>query len=64
MPKFDTTVALTQVDGNAFAIMGAVKSAIKSAGASQEEIDQYLAESMSGDYGNLIRVACSWVEVQ
>jgi hypothetical protein len=29
MPKFDTTVALTQVDGNAFAIMGAVKSAIK-----------------------------------
>lgn len=64
MPKFGTTVALTQVDGNAFAIMGAVKSAIKSAGASQEQIDQYLAESMSGDYDNLIRVACSWVEVQ
>jgi len=63
MPKFDTRVQLTGNDGNAFAIMGAVKSAIKRAGASNEEIDQYLSESMAGDYDNLLRVACRWVEV-
>jgi len=64
MPKFNTTVQLSGNDGNAFAIMGAVKSALRRAGASQQEIDQYLAESMSGDYDNLIRVACSWVKVK
>ena len=64
MPKFNTTVQLNGNDGNAFAIMGAVKSALRRAGASQQEIDQYLAESMSGDYDNLIRVACSWVKVK
>lgn len=64
MAKFNTTVTLTSVDGNAFAIMGAVKSAIKQAGATKEQVDEYLKESMSGDYDNLIRVACQWVEVE
>ena len=63
MPKFNTTVQLTGNDGNAFAIMGSVKSALKKAGATQEQIDQYMKASMSGDYDNLLRVACEWVEV-
>jgi|APIni6443716594_1056825.scaffolds.fasta_scaffold305225_2 hypothetical protein len=63
MPKYDVEVQLVGNDGNAFAIMGAVKSALKKAGASKEELDQYLADSMSGDYDNLLRVAMEWVEV-
>jgi hypothetical protein len=63
MPKYDVEVQLVGNDGNAFAIMGAVKSALKKAGASKEELDEYLADSMSGDYDNLLRVAMEWVEV-
>jgi hypothetical protein len=44
--------------------MGAVKSALKKAGASKEEIEQYLTDSMSGDYDNLLRVAMEWVKVK
>lgn len=63
MPKYDVEVQLTGNDGNAFAIMGAVKKALKRAGATQEELDEYLKESMSGDYDNLLRTAMKWVEV-
>jgi len=63
MPKYQIEVQLSGNDGNAFAIMGAVKKALKSAGASAEEVEQYLAESMAGDYDNLLRVAMDWVEV-
>jgi len=63
MPKYNTTVELAGHDGNAFAIMGRVSSALKKAGATKEEVDQYMEESMSGDYNNLIRVATEWVEV-
>ena len=63
MPKYDVAVQLVGNDGNAFAIMGAVKSALKKAGASNEELSQYMSDSMSGDYDNLLRVAMEWVEV-
>ena len=63
MPKFDTEVQLTGEDGNAFAIMAAVAKAIKKAGATKEEVSQYTMDSMSGDYDNLLRVACKWVNV-
>ena len=64
MPKYAVSVQLSGNDGNAFAVMGAVKSALKKAGASKEELDQYLADSMSGDYDNLLRVAMDWVVVK
>lgn len=57
-------VKLVGNDGNAFAIMGAVKNALRKNGVSKEEIDQYLAESMSGDYNNLLATACKWVDVR
>ena len=63
MSKYNVEVQLSGNDGNAFAIMGAVKSALKKAGASKEELDQYVSDSMSGDYDNLLRVAMEWVEV-
>ena len=64
MPKYDVSVQLSGNDGNAFAIMGAVKSALKKAGATREEMSQYVSDSMSGDYDNLLRVAMEWVKVK
>ena len=58
------TVRLTGQDGNAFAIMGAVKKALQKAGYPKEEVDKYLEESMSGDYNNLLQVAMKWVNVR
>jgi hypothetical protein len=63
MPKYDVAVQLSGNDGNAFAIMGAVQRALKQAGATREELDQYMTDSMAGDYDNLLRVAMDWVEV-
>jgi hypothetical protein len=64
MPKYEVEVQLSGNDGNAYAIMGAVQKALKQAGASSAEVQTYLAESMAGDYDNLLRVAMSWVEVR
>ena len=64
MAKFNISVQLTGNDGNAFAIMGSVSKALKKAGATPEEVKQYMDESMAGDYNNLLRVACDWVEVK
>jgi hypothetical protein len=59
----DVHVQLVGQDGNAFAIMGRVQSALEDAGATKEEIEKYLNESMSGDYDNLLRTAMKWVSV-
>jgi hypothetical protein len=65
MSKYETvTVKLTGNDGNAFAIMGAVSKALRKAGATQDEIQTYMTESMSGDYDNLLRTAMKWVNVE
>jgi hypothetical protein len=50
-------------DGNAFAIMGTIQTALKKAGVSKDEISLYIKESMSGDYENLLRTAMRWVSV-
>jgi hypothetical protein len=64
MTKYpEIEVQLTGQDGNAFAIMGAVQKALRNAEVSKEEIDEYLKESMSGDYNHLLRTAMAWVSV-
>lgn len=60
----EVKVKLVGQDGNAFAIMGAVQSALKKHGVSKAEIDEYLKQSMSGDYDNLLRTAMAWVVVK
>jgi len=62
--KYNVTVQLSGRDGNAFAIMAAVSKALRQAGVSEEEINQYQDESMSGDYNNLLNVAAQWVNIQ
>lgn len=63
MAKYSIEVQLSGNDGNAFAVMASVRSALKRAGATEAEISLYTQESMSGDYDNLLRVANEWVEV-
>jgi len=54
----------TAADGNAFAIMGKVKQALKRAGASEELIQQYITEATSGDYDHLLAVTMGYVDIQ
>jgi len=64
MTKYpEIEVQLTGQDGNAFAIMGAVSTALRKGGVSKEEINEYTSESMSGDYDNLLATAVRWVSV-
>lgn len=50
-------IALYEVDGNAFSIMGAISSALKREGNPSWVIDLYRSQSMAGDYDRLLRVA-------
>ena len=64
MAKYDNvTVRLSGTDGNAFAVMSKVSSALRKEGASASDVEDYLAESMSGDYDALLRTAHKWVNV-
>jgi hypothetical protein len=64
MSKYPVTVTLSETDGNAFAIMATVKNALRKAGVEKSEIDEYIHESMSGDYDHLLQTAMAWVEVK
>jgi hypothetical protein len=57
----DVRVRLVGEDGNAYAIMGRVQSALQDAGISNKECEKYIKEATSGDYDNLLRVTMSWV---
>lgn len=60
MPKFNVEVEVPFGD-NAYAIMGVVQKALKKAGATEEQLKEYYAESTSGDYDNLMAVQENWV---
>ena len=57
-------VQLTGEDGNAFAVMGAVRKALRRAGVSADEVAEYTKESTSGDYDNMLAVAMRWVSCE
>ena len=64
MPKYpEIKVQLTGSDGTAFAILGKVSKALRRAGVSNEEIEQFTKEATDGDYDNLLRVCMEWVDV-
>lgn len=60
----EISVPLVGMDGNAFMIMARVSSALRKAGVSQEEIDEYRRESKSGNYDHLIQTALHWVNCE
>lgn len=59
----DIEVQLTGVNGNAYAILGKVRTALKEAGVPIEVRREFSVEAMSGDYDNLLVVCTRWVEV-
>lgn len=64
MTKYpNVKVKLTGTDGNAFAIMGKVREAMRKAKVEQKEIDKFTEEAMSGDYDNLLMVCTQYVSV-
>jgi hypothetical protein len=63
MSKYAAEIDLSVIDGNAYAIMGAAQRILKKAGATPEELSEYLKESMSGDYTNLIATVNKWLVV-
>lgn len=54
-------IRLVGEDGNAFSIMGRTIRALRSVGATEEDIDAYQKEATSGDYDNLLRTTMQWV---
>lgn len=57
----DKPVIRGPIDGNAFAIMGAVITALKHAGQG-DKIAEYQRRATSADYDNLLRVSMEYVE--
>jgi len=64
MPKFENIeVKLVGMDGNAFSILGRVLDAMKKAGLSQSEIDEFINEATGDNYDNLLMTCMKWVNV-
>jgi hypothetical protein len=52
LPK--PVVTLVGGDANAFSILGRVQTALKRAGWTDDQVDQFLGEATSGDYHRLV----------
>lgn len=64
-PRFaQVHVPLSGHDGNVFAIMGRVIRAIRKEGATQSDIDEFLAEvTQAGSYDEALLIVMRWVNV-
>lgn len=60
-PKYPNVVVSSDIDGNAFSIIGAVSGAMRRGGVSNDEIKQFQTEAMSGDYDNLLQTVMKWI---
>lgn len=60
-PNIDVT--LTGVNGNAFAIIGAVTTALRRGGVDSETRDKFVAEATSGSYNKVLTTCMEWVNV-
>lgn len=64
MTKYpNVKVQLSGEDGNAMAIIGRVRIALRRADVSDAEIDKFSEEATSGDYDNVLQTAMRWVDV-
>ena len=64
MAKFpEVEVQLSGEDGNAFAIIGSVAKAMRRAGLSKEDVNEFQQTAMSGDYDNVLQTAMKTVTV-
>ena len=56
-------VQLTGNDGNAYAVLGNVRRAMRRAKVETPEIEEFMKEAMSFNYDHLLRTCCKWVSV-
>ena len=64
IPMYPSAVAcLSNVDGNAFSILGETRRALRAAGVDQSKIQQFTDEASSGSYDDLLQTVMRWVEV-
>lgn len=54
--------SLIGIDGNAFSVMGYTMKAMKQCGYSNDAIQCYREDAMSGDYDNLLALSCMMVD--
>lgn len=63
-PKYPhINVQMAGQDGNAFSILGRVRSALRRERVPAEEISRFCDEAMSGDYDHLLATVMAWVDV-
>jgi hypothetical protein len=64
-PHFpDITVKLVGEDGNAFAIIGRCRQAMRDAGVPQAQVDLFMREATAGDYDHLLQTALRWFVIE
>lgn len=56
-------VKLTENDGNAFFIIGAVRRELKRAGVPTAEVEEFTTDATSGDYNHVLQTCFRWVTV-
>ena len=59
----DVYVDLLNIDSNAFSIIGTTRAALRRAGATSEELDEFMSEATDGDYDHLLRTVIQWVNI-
>jgi len=64
MPDTRPRVKLVGIDGNAFNVIAACRTAARKAGWTKEEIDEVVKDMMSGDYDHLLGVAMERFDVE
>lgn len=57
------TVQLTGNDGNAMNILALCRRALREAGYTGDQVEQFTAEATSGDYDKILQTAMKWCEV-
>jgi len=64
-PKYPlVNVELVGEDGNAFFIIGRVSRALRRAGVSDDDINEFTEEATNGNYDHLLQTVMKWVNVQ
>jgi hypothetical protein len=56
-------VPLIGEDGNAFAIIGRVRRALRVANVPESEVNQFTKQATSGNYDHLLTTVTEWVNI-
>lgn len=57
-------IKLVGEDGNAFAILGRCRRSLQKAGATNEQIQEFLDEAKTGDYDHLLQTCIKWFDME